>query len=148
MSGRGTILRTSKRTVLVCLTDLTAVGNHHSDTRGSGFTTHLLNGRHDVLPRNYSTKSVPLEQSTIREPGRSFSVDGVGECYDVHDVLPIQPRRFGRAQKELRAIGVGPRVSHGQNTQTSVLENEILVFELGAVNALAPGPVLPREVAL
>ena len=33
-----------------------------------------------------------------------------------HHVLPVQPLRLGRAQEELRPVGVRARVGHGQDT--------------------------------
>ena len=33
-----------------------------------------------------------------------------------HHVLPIQPLGLGSAHEELRAVGVGPRIGHGENS--------------------------------
>merc|ERR1719181_940265 len=37
-------------------------------------------------------------------------------------VFTIQPSSFDSAQKELRSVGVGTSVGHGQNTGTSVFQ--------------------------
>ena len=43
------------------------------------------------------------------------------------------------------AVGVGAGVGHGQHTGASVLEDEVLVSELGAVDGLAAGAVACRK---
>jgi len=63
-----------------------------------------------------------------------------------HDVLAVQMRRLGRADEELGAVGVGAGVGHGQDPWPGVLEVEVLVVELVAVDGLAAGAVVVREV--
>jgi len=63
-----------------------------------------------------------------------------------HDVLAIQPTGRGRAQKELRAVGVRPSVRHGQNTRTSVLQYKVLVFKLVAVDGLTARTIVVGKV--
>jgi len=62
------------------------------------------------------------------------------------DVLAVQPVGDSRGYKELRAVGVGATVGHGQKTRSDVLLNEILVAEFLAVDGLAAGSVLSGEV--
>jgi len=62
------------------------------------------------------------------------------------DVLTIQPLGLGGAEEELRPVGVGSSVGHGQDTRAGVLEGEVLVLELVAVDGLAPGAVARGEV--
>ena len=63
-----------------------------------------------------------------------------------HAVLAIQPLRLHSAQEELRTVGVGTGVGHGQNTGASVLKGEVLVSKLGAINGLTSGTVAVGEV--
>ena len=56
-------------------------------------------------------------------------------------VLAVQPGRAPEGDEELRAVGVGTRVCHGQRTLLGVLEREVLVVKLATVNAAAPRAV-------
>ena len=62
-------------------------------------------------------------------------------------MLAIQPLGLGRAQEELRPVRVGPGVGHGQNSRSGVLEVEVLVLELVAVDGLASSTVSSGEIA-
>jgi len=62
-------------------------------------------------------------------------------------VFAIQPSRLRRAEEELRAVGVGAGVGHGEDALAGVLEREVLVGELLAVDALAARAVASGEVA-
>ena len=64
-----------------------------------------------------------------------------------HHVLPVQPLGLGGAEEELGAIGVGARVSHGQDARPGVLQREVLILELVAVDGLASGSVAGSEVS-
>ena len=63
------------------------------------------------------------------------------------DVLSVQPRCLGGAQKELRSVSSGSGVGHGQGSGSGVLQLEVLVGKLGAVDGLASGSVVVGEVA-
>jgi len=54
---------------------------------------------------------------------------------------------LGRDDEELRAVGVGPGVGHRQQARLVVLQREVLVDELAAVDRLAARAVVRREVA-
>ncbi len=62
------------------------------------------------------------------------------------DLVTIEPRARDGGQEELRAVGVRASVGHGQQTWLVVLEDEVLVLELLAVDGLATGAVLTGEV--
>lgn len=64
-----------------------------------------------------------------------------------HDVLPVQPCSFDRAQEELGPVGVGPGVGHGQGAGAGVLQGEVLVGELVAIDGFSTGSVVVGEVA-
>lgn len=56
------------------------------------------------------------------------------------------PGGLHRADEELGPVGVAPRVGHGQNAGSGVLQLEVLVGELLPVDGLSPGSVLLGEV--
>jgi hypothetical protein len=62
------------------------------------------------------------------------------------DVLAVQPRCLDSADEKLAAVGVGSGVGHGQDTRSSVLQGEVLVLELLAVDTLTTGTVAAGEV--
>jgi len=63
------------------------------------------------------------------------------------DMLAIQPRSLGSANKELRTVGVGSSVGHAEDARAGVLELEVLVLELVAVDGLASSAVVVGEVS-
>merc|ERR1712156_1027387 len=63
------------------------------------------------------------------------------------DVFAVEPRGLGGAQEELAAVGVGAGVGHGEDAGAGVLQGEVLVLELHAVDRLAPGAVSGGEVS-
>lgn len=56
-------------------------------------------------------------------------------------MLVVQPLGLDGGDEELRPVGVGAGVGHAQQTRAPVLHKEVLVIELGPVNALAASPV-------
>jgi len=64
-----------------------------------------------------------------------------------HDVLAVEPVSLDGAEEELGSVGVGPGVGHRQCSRPFVLELEVLVGELLAVNGLAARAVALGEVA-
>ena len=61
-------------------------------------------------------------------------------------MLAVEPGGLGRADEELGAVGVGSGVGHGEDAGAGVLEAEVLVLELVAVDGLAAGAVVVGEV--
>lgn len=57
------------------------------------------------------------------------------------------PCRLLGADEELGAVGVGPGVGHGQDARPGVLQLEVLVRKLVAVDRLPSGSVVVGEVA-
>merc|ERR1719244_544747 len=64
-----------------------------------------------------------------------------------HHMLPVQPLSLGSAEEELGPIGVGASISHGQNAGSGVLQLEVLILKLGAVDRLATSAISSSEVA-
>merc|ERR1719379_3228576 len=96
---------------------------------------------HDRLPRLAALRADLLD--------RLHHVVALHHVAEDH-VLPVQVRRLRRADEELRAVRVRPRVRHRQAARAGVLARlarEGLIRELGAVDRLAAGAVAAREVA-
>jgi len=62
------------------------------------------------------------------------------------DVLAVQMRGRDGGDEELGAVGVRASVGHGHETGTTMLEGEILISELLAVDGLATGAVTAGEI--
>ena len=62
------------------------------------------------------------------------------------DVGAVEPAGDDGGDEELRAVRVLARVRHGEDAGLGVLEGEVLVLELFAVDGLAPGAVAAGEV--
>jgi len=62
-------------------------------------------------------------------------------------VPAVQVGSLRGANEELRAVSVGASVGHGQDAGALVLEGEVLVGELGAVDGLAASTIAFGEVA-
>ena len=63
-----------------------------------------------------------------------------------NDVPAVQPRCLHGGDEELGSVGVGPSVGHRQDTRTGVLQDEVLVGELLAVDGLATSAIVVCEV--
>lgn len=61
-------------------------------------------------------------------------------------MLAIQPRRVSRADEELRAVGVGAGIGHGQGTEATMLETEIFIGELLTIDRFATRAISTSEV--
>lgn len=75
-----------------------------------------------------------------------YNVEPVGHGTENH-VLAVEPCGLNRAQEELGTVCVRPSVGHAQDSGAGVLELEVLVFELLAVDRLAAGAVSGSEIA-
>jgi len=62
------------------------------------------------------------------------------------DVLAIQPWTWNGGDEELGSVGVWTSVGHGQEVWLGVLELEVLVLELFAVDGLSTGAVVVGKV--
>merc|ERR1711942_181459 len=62
-------------------------------------------------------------------------------------MLAIKPAGLSGADKELGTVGVGASVGHGEGAGVNVLQGEVLILKLVAVDRLATGAVACGEVA-
>jgi len=63
-----------------------------------------------------------------------------------HGVLSVEMRCFNSRDEELRSVGVGTSIRHGQKIRSVVLEREVLVIKAGSVDRLAACAVAVCEV--
>ena len=61
-------------------------------------------------------------------------------------VLTIKPRSLDGAEEELRSVGVGSGIGHGQNTRSSVLEGKVLVLKLVSINRLSSSSITTGKI--
>jgi len=101
------------------LRDLATIGNHNRPGSGTRLGADSLDGLDDI--------------------------HATGDRAE-HDVLAIEPVGLDGAQEELGSVGARTSVGHGEDSRTSVLQLEVLVLELGAVDGLASGAVAGGEV--
>ena len=102
-----------------CLRQLSAIGNHNLLRRRSALAPNGFDRLHDLHAFRHASK---------------------------HAVLPVQPRRLRRAQEKLRPVRVRPRIGHGQNPWSRVLERKVFVLELVPVDGLSARSVLVRKI--
>jgi len=62
-------------------------------------------------------------------------------------VLPIQPVGLHRGDEELRSIGVGAGVGHGEEARRAVLHQEVLIVELWPVDRLTSSAIKVLKVS-
>lgn len=57
------------------------------------------------------------------------------------------PCRLCGADEELRPVGVGAGVGHGQDAGAGVFQGEVLICELVAIDGLSSGSIVVGEIA-
>ena len=62
-------------------------------------------------------------------------------------MLSVEPVARDEAQEELRSVGVGSGVGHGEISSLGVLDGEVLVSELHSVDGLSSSSVSGGEVS-
>jgi len=62
-------------------------------------------------------------------------------------VLVIQPSGLHGTDEELGSVGVGASVGHRQNSGAGVLQTEVLIGELVAIDGLASSAVVVGKIA-
>lgn len=107
-----------------------------------------------------TTKAGRVDHTTVLDHDCSFRIVAragrrvFNLLHDTHTVnhlpednmLAIQMRRRSDCKEELRAIGVGSRVGHAQETANIVLEREVLVVKFTAVDADASRSISPQKI--
>lgn len=63
-----------------------------------------------------------------------------------HNVLAVQPWGLGHRDEELRSVRVGSSVGHRQQVRLFVLQREVFVLELFAVDRSTAGSVVVGEI--
>jgi hypothetical protein len=61
-------------------------------------------------------------------------------------VLAIEPRAGDEGNEELRSVGVGTSIGHGQKTTDSVLNEEVFVSELSTIDGFTTSTVTDSEI--
>jgi len=101
----------------------------------------VLNGR---LLRELDLAATTARSLDGLDDGHALRIGVINFTED--DVLAIEPAGDDGGDEELRAVGVGASVSHGQQTRLDVLVLEVLILELLTVDRLATGTVATSEV--
>ena len=99
--------------------ELSAIGDVTGCSGSSGVRSDTFHGLEDFLTIGHSSE----------------------DC-----VLSIEMRCGDEAEEELRSVGVGTSVGHGEDTGTVVLVDEVLIGDLSAVDGLTTGTVSNGEV--
>mmetsp|Transcript_62884 Transcript_62884/g.167224 ORF Transcript_62884/g.167224 Transcript_62884/m.167224 type:complete len:247 (+) Transcript_62884:167-907(+) len=107
------------------------------EERGIGSRQLAAIGDHHLL-----AGLAPLAAHSLDRLDHVHALDHLAE----DNVLAIEPRGLGGAQEELAAVGARARVRHREDARARVLEREVLVGKLGAVDRLAARAVAPGEV--
>ncbi|KNC33742.1 hypothetical protein FF38_09079 [Lucilia cuprina] len=62
------------------------------------------------------------------------------------NVFVVQPSGLDGTDEELRTVGVGSSIGHRQNTGTGVLQGEVLISELVAIDGFTAGTIVVCEI--
>jgi hypothetical protein len=100
--------------------ELAAVRDDDLGRRGAVLAAELLNGAHDV--------------------------EALGDLAE-NNVLAVEPRSLDGGDEELRTVGVGSSVGHGQKAGRGMLELKVLIGKLVAVDRFAASAVAAGKVA-
>ena len=98
-------------------------------------------GDHDVVDGPVASRG----RGPLDLPDDVHSLDDVTK----HDVPAVQPRGGGGGDEELRSVGVGSRVGHGENARPDVVElvqGKGLIRELAAVDGVPARAVTSLEI--
>ncbi len=74
-----------------------------------------------------------------------YDVHALGDVPE-HTMFAIQPCGLDGAEEELGAVGVWSGVGHGEHTRAGVLQHEVLIRELSAVDGFAARAVVVGEI--
>ncbi len=121
-------------------------------TKGTKSSTSLTRPLYGLLYRFLQLAAI--SNDNLLRGLSALGTNSLNSLDDVHafndlsenNVLSVQPRARDSANEELRSICVGPSVSHGQNTRTCVLVDEVLIGKLGTVDRFSTNTASVGEV--
>ena len=126
--------------------------------RGKGFF-HITSSRRR-WPAHTPRERTDLKLSTVSDGDllgglarlAAVALDRLDDVHALHNLSEdhmalVQPGRLHGADEELRAVGVGSGVGHAQDSGSGVLQREVLILELVAVDGLSASAVVVGEVA-
>ena len=123
--------------ICIDLSNGSAVDDHNLARRGTVLRAYRLNSLNELGAFN--------NLATV-----SKSVLGAFEFCDMvnsqYCMLSVEMRCLDSGDEELRSIGVGTSVRHGQEIRSVVLEREVLVIEAGSIDRLSTCAVAVCEV--
>ena len=64
-----------------------------------------------------------------------------------NNMFAIKPWGLGRANEKLGTVSVGSGIGHGQNSRSGVLQLEVFVLELVAVNGFSTSSIVVGEIS-
>ena len=102
------------------------------------------------LKQTYRQQFLPVLLGLVVSVDR-VALDGVEHVQAIdylaeNDVRSIQMRCVNEAEEELRAVGTWASIGHRKDTTSSVLINEIFVFEIRSIDGLAASAVVCSEI--
>lgn len=113
-------------------------------------TTYTETKPHRVKLNSTRRRDRDLSLWTARiGPNRFDLFDHIHPLDDLteHDVSTIKPACDHRRDEELGAVRVSARISHGEQSRLGMLQCEVLISKLFAVDRLPARAVVPREIA-
>merc|ERR1712027_300873 len=102
-----------------------------------------LSAAADDLDRLHGLVVAGGDRGALDRPDGAHAVEDLAE----DDVLAVEPGRLDGGDEELASVGVLAGVGHGEPARAVVVQLEVLVGELLAVDRPTPSAVAPGEVS-
>ena len=104
---------------------------------------HLLLKLSAVCDDDFSRQGALSCAETLDSRNQLKSTDDLSK----YAVFAVEVRGKHSSDEELGSVGVGTRISHGQETNNVVLQGKVFISEFGSVNALASSSISSGEIA-